>query len=419
MRDDVGIANQHLVVWEGPVALSAARIVVVNEGDSVLWHPADETWWFSVRILEPPILGVPTSFLEDALRCEVEGCRPLVGRVDPIAEILPMLVLIVAKAAVVIAHVTPEFTYSPGRLALVAVVPNKLGSVTFHKVEPPGLEAHLQTKPPEPDANALLHLLIPMINIWSCGKLAIPAAWAMFPGAVRVRVAERDCPATPVHDSSKARPGGHSSGELIPLSVASFLVATSVVDHDVSHAANSNFFQLLQAGLQRSLRSVFGVVKVEKLRGKIALRRHGGGAGREPDVGEAHVSQHVRFSGDHAIPIAGTSSPALPVEALEHKGLGKIRVVRNLLHPLQQSAALHPPLHLVQPLSLLQRLDLFQLRVTFLMHVVEVDKHHAGGPAQFRVQHAIAIHAEMPALPSIHPSIYASERAVVVATHLG
>ena len=40
VREDVGVALDDCVAWEGPVALCAARVVVVQERDGAAWPPA-------------------------------------------------------------------------------------------------------------------------------------------------------------------------------------------------------------------------------------------------------------------------------------------------------------------------------------------------------------------------------------------
>mmetsp|Transcript_4207 Transcript_4207/g.10657 ORF Transcript_4207/g.10657 Transcript_4207/m.10657 type:complete len:279 (-) Transcript_4207:119-955(-) len=84
MCADVRIAHQHLVVREGPMPLRAARVVVVDEGDSVLGHPTDKPRRLAAGVLQAPVLAILASLLEDAFRREVEGGRLLVGGIDPV-----------------------------------------------------------------------------------------------------------------------------------------------------------------------------------------------------------------------------------------------------------------------------------------------------------------------------------------------
>mmetsp|Transcript_66650 Transcript_66650/g.142547 ORF Transcript_66650/g.142547 Transcript_66650/m.142547 type:complete len:297 (-) Transcript_66650:578-1468(-) len=249
VRKDVGIADQHFVVGKGPMPLRAASVVVVEEGHRVFRHPPDQPGGLAVRVLQPPILGVAASLLQYTFGCEVEGSRLFVGRIDPIAKVLPVLVLIVAEPLVVVLHVAPKLPNGPSGLALLAIVANILCSVALHEVEAPSVEANLEAQPPEPNADALLHLCILMVDVRCRIEVAVQISWVMFARAVRELVAQVDRPTAPIHNSGEARPVDHAGAELVPTALAVLLVTTPVVDDDVCDPTQSGGVHLLQQGL--------------------------------------------------------------------------------------------------------------------------------------------------------------------------
>mmetsp|Transcript_106076 Transcript_106076/g.188658 ORF Transcript_106076/g.188658 Transcript_106076/m.188658 type:complete len:329 (-) Transcript_106076:1087-2073(-) len=244
VRQDVSIANQDLVIGEWPVTLRAPRVMIIDESDSILWHPSYQTSWLPVSVFQPPVLRVSASLLENAFRSEIEGRRPLTCSIDPVAEVLPMPVLVVAEAVIVILHVSPKLAYSPGRLAFLAVKTHKLCGIAFDKIEAPTIDANLQPKPSQPYGDALLDLLVAMVDIWCRVKLSIRVTWTMLTASIRILVSQCDGPAAPVHDPCKAWPRRHATSELVPFALAVLLVATPVVDDNVSHRAETNAVEL-------------------------------------------------------------------------------------------------------------------------------------------------------------------------------
>ena len=122
MGQDVGVADEHLVVREGPMPLSAARVVVVDEGHGVLRQPTNEPRRPPVLVPEPPELREPAGLLQDALGGEVEGRGPLLSAVHPVHQLLPVRILVVTEPMLVVGHVLPELAHGPGRVALLAVL---------------------------------------------------------------------------------------------------------------------------------------------------------------------------------------------------------------------------------------------------------------------------------------------------------
>mmetsp|Transcript_115075 Transcript_115075/g.336525 ORF Transcript_115075/g.336525 Transcript_115075/m.336525 type:complete len:208 (-) Transcript_115075:199-822(-) len=189
VREDVGVAYDHLVAGERPVALCAACIVIVNERDRILGHPPDESRRFARRVSQPPVLAVANCLLEDTLGREVKGSRGLARSVDPVANILPILVLIVAEAIVVVLHVAPQLADRPSRLALSAVQAHVFCRITLHEVEPPRIEANLQPQPPQPDADALLHPRVRVVDVRRGVEALVVVPWGVLAAAVRELVA--------------------------------------------------------------------------------------------------------------------------------------------------------------------------------------------------------------------------------------
>mmetsp|Transcript_20172 Transcript_20172/g.63663 ORF Transcript_20172/g.63663 Transcript_20172/m.63663 type:complete len:313 (-) Transcript_20172:522-1460(-) len=263
--EDVGVSDQHLVARERPMCLRAAGVMVVDERDSILRHPADEPRRLAGRVPQPPVLAVPRRFLKNALGREVEGGARFARGVDPIAEVLPVLVLVVAEAVVVVLHVTPQLADSPSRLALAAIQAHKIRRITLDKIEAPRLETNLQAQPTQPNANALLHLCICMVDVWCSVKLRVITARRVLAAAVRELVPQGHGPALPIHDTGKAGARLHAGCENVPAPLAVLLVSASVVDDDVGDASDACVAQFAQQRLKGSLRAVLASIKVEEL----------------------------------------------------------------------------------------------------------------------------------------------------------
>mmetsp|Transcript_22504 Transcript_22504/g.57374 ORF Transcript_22504/g.57374 Transcript_22504/m.57374 type:complete len:229 (+) Transcript_22504:673-1359(+) len=206
VRADVGVAHEDLVVWERPVPLGAACVMVVDESHRILGQPTDQARRLAVGIPQPPVLALAACLLQNAFGGEVERGGQLVRGIDPIHQVLPMFVLVVAQAAVVIRHVAPQLADRPGRGALLAVVPDVLCAVPLDEVEAPCVEAHLELHPSEPDADALLHLFVLVINVRRCVELAVHRVRMVLARAIRELVAQGDGPATPVHHARETGP---------------------------------------------------------------------------------------------------------------------------------------------------------------------------------------------------------------------
>mmetsp|Transcript_17372 Transcript_17372/g.41143 ORF Transcript_17372/g.41143 Transcript_17372/m.41143 type:complete len:374 (+) Transcript_17372:81-1202(+) len=240
MGQDVGVADDDLVARERPVRLGTAGVMVVEEGHRMAGHPPEEPWWLAVGILQPPVLAVPHCLLQDALGCEVKSGALFVSSVDPVDSVLPVLVLVVAQAIAIIRHVKPELAHGPGGLALLAVEAHVLRAVAFDKVEAPSIEADLQAQPSQPNGDALLHLLVAVVDVWGSVELVVELARAALAGAVRELVPQSDGPALPVHDAGKALPVLDARGGVdVPPALGVLLVATAVIDDNVRHAAQA------------------------------------------------------------------------------------------------------------------------------------------------------------------------------------
>mmetsp|Transcript_62510 Transcript_62510/g.163790 ORF Transcript_62510/g.163790 Transcript_62510/m.163790 type:complete len:392 (-) Transcript_62510:1200-2375(-) len=200
MCADVRIADHHLVVREGPMPLRAARVVVVDEGHSVLGHPTDKPRRLAAGVLQTPILAILAGLLEDTFRRKVEGRRLLVGGIDPVGHILSVPVLVSGKAVVVVLHVAPQLPDGPGGRALLAVEAHVLRGVALDEVETPAVEAHLQLQPAQPDCDGLLHLLVCVVDVWCRVELSVVLAGSVLASAVGVGVAQCDGPTAPIHD---------------------------------------------------------------------------------------------------------------------------------------------------------------------------------------------------------------------------
>mmetsp|Transcript_100422 Transcript_100422/g.284412 ORF Transcript_100422/g.284412 Transcript_100422/m.284412 type:complete len:287 (+) Transcript_100422:1090-1950(+) len=274
VRQDVGVPDQHLVAWERPVSLGAACVVVVNECDRVRRHPAQEPRRLPCSVAQPPVLAVVHRLLQDALGSEVKGSGGLAGSLDPVAEVLPVFVLIVAQAFGVVLHVAPQLAHRPRGLALLAVPAHVLGAVALDKVKAPRVEADLQPQPTQPDGDALLNLLVGVVDVGGRVEPRVVVPRGILASAIRELVAQGHCPALPVHDPGKAGPCLHAGSEYVPAALAVLLVPAPVIDHNIRHAPHARSVQLAQQRLQGGLRAVLGVIKVEELRRQVALRRH-------------------------------------------------------------------------------------------------------------------------------------------------
>mmetsp|Transcript_29084 Transcript_29084/g.54528 ORF Transcript_29084/g.54528 Transcript_29084/m.54528 type:complete len:325 (+) Transcript_29084:602-1576(+) len=304
MRQDVGIADHHLVIRENPVPLGAARVMVVNESHSIAREPTDEPWRLAVAVSQPPELGETAGFLQDALRGEIESGGLLARGVHPVDQGLPMLVLVVTEAMVVIVHVRPQLPHCPRGVALGAVLSHELGPVALHKVKAPPVESDLQAKPSKPNVDAILHLGVPVVDVWSSVEAAICFAGSVHAAPVGILVPEGDGPAAPVAHPRKAWPTGHSARELIPPAILVLLVATPVVDHNVCKASDSVLVALFQQRLQGRLCAILGPIKIEELGRQVALRGHGLRARWKPNVCDPHLVQHLDLLTDDSIPVA-------------------------------------------------------------------------------------------------------------------
>mmetsp|Transcript_4408 Transcript_4408/g.10549 ORF Transcript_4408/g.10549 Transcript_4408/m.10549 type:complete len:512 (-) Transcript_4408:143-1678(-) len=402
MRQNVGVANKHLVVRERPVPLGAACVMVVNEGDGKLRQPADETRRLAVAILQPPELGLLAGFLQDALRREVEGRRLFARGIHPVHQSLTMLVLVVAEPMVVVVHVRPEFPHSPGGMALRAVAANELSTIAFDEVEAPSIETNLESKPSQPDVDAVLDLRVPMVDVRRGIELSVSLAGRVHSAPVGVLVPKGDGPATPITNACEARPGRHSTGELVPSALAVLLVPAPVVDDDVGQAANAMLVALLEQCFQCCLGTVLGPIQVEELRWKVALWRHGLRAGRQPEICEAHVMQHLDPFSDDTVPVTSTRAPALPVKALQKYHLRWIHRLGDFGHSLNQVRTLHLPLKPVQLGTLLNGIELLHMLCSCLMKVIKVDEEKARRPGHFLIHAATTVFAQMSAAPALY-----------------
>mmetsp|Transcript_36477 Transcript_36477/g.77585 ORF Transcript_36477/g.77585 Transcript_36477/m.77585 type:complete len:492 (-) Transcript_36477:417-1892(-) len=401
VSQDVGVANHDLVVREWPVALRGASVVVVNEGDCVLGQPADEPRGLAVAVPKTPILAIANSLLKNTFGGEVECGALLLGSIDPVHQVLSVPVLVVAQAIVVVSHVTPQLPDGPGRPALLAVKPHELSRVTLHEVEAPAVEADLKLEPSQPDADGLLNLLVLVVNVRCSIELAVKVARSILTRAVRELVSQGDGPSTPIHDAREAGSVGDACGELVPSSLMILLVSATMVHDDVRDSPNAVFVERLDEGLQGRLVAILRAVQVEELRGQVALRGDRLGRRREPDVGDAQVLETVHLTSDDAVPVAATSPPAFPIEALhQHDGV-LVGFLDNLGHLLQQAAAGHSPLQDVELLAF-QFLDLLLVLLAILFQLFLVDHHQTGHSAHVLVNHTVRREAEMAAGASIH-----------------
>lgn len=89
MRQNVCIALHDLVRGERPVVLRGSRIVVVQERDRLLRHPADEARREVVLVAQAPQLALHR-LLQDALGGKVEGRAEALRAVDPVDQLLPV-----------------------------------------------------------------------------------------------------------------------------------------------------------------------------------------------------------------------------------------------------------------------------------------------------------------------------------------
>mmetsp|Transcript_76410 Transcript_76410/g.168813 ORF Transcript_76410/g.168813 Transcript_76410/m.168813 type:complete len:254 (-) Transcript_76410:914-1675(-) len=253
MGQDVRVANQDLVIWEGPVALGAAGVVVVDEGHSVLRQPADESRRLALAVPQTPELRQTTGLLEDALRGEIEGRGLLSGGVDPVHQLLTMLVLVIAESVAVVVHVRPQLSHCPGGVALAAILSHKLRTVTLHEIKAPSIETHLQTQPAQPDAYGFLHLGVAMINVRCSIEATVQVPRAVHSTAVRILIAQGHGPATPVRHAGEAGPVLHPTGELVPAPLGVLTIPTPVIDDDVGEASDAVLVTLFQQIFQSLL----------------------------------------------------------------------------------------------------------------------------------------------------------------------
>mmetsp|Transcript_16110 Transcript_16110/g.32617 ORF Transcript_16110/g.32617 Transcript_16110/m.32617 type:complete len:466 (-) Transcript_16110:304-1701(-) len=397
VRQDVGVADEHLVVRERPVALGAPGVVVVDEGHGVRRHPSDHARRLPVAVAEAPILAVPYSFLQHAFRGEVKGGALLVRAVDPIHGVLPVLVLVVAEAVVVVSHVTPQLADGPGRRALLAVVPDEVRRVALHEVEAPGIKSDLELQPAHPDTDALLHSLVPVVDVWRGVELAVELTRVVLARPVGEIVPEGDGPAAPVHDPRKARAVLDARrGELVPAPLAVLLVAAAVVDDDIRHGADVVFMQGLDQSLERLPIAVFRTVEVEELGGQVALRGHGLRGRGQPNVRHAQGLHDADVLLDDAVPVAPAGAPRLPIEALQQHDIAQVGCGDDLFHVRQEAPAGHSTLHLVE-LFALKRINLRLVGLAIGLQVLDLDEHQARCPAHFGVEHTVVPNAEVAA----------------------
>mmetsp|Transcript_115802 Transcript_115802/g.334422 ORF Transcript_115802/g.334422 Transcript_115802/m.334422 type:complete len:326 (-) Transcript_115802:1068-2045(-) len=254
--DGIGVAHQHLVIRERPMPLGAAGVVVVDEGHRVLRHPTNEARGLAVRVPQPPILAVAHGLLQDPLRCEIEGGARLIRGIDPVNQVLPVPILVVGKTAVVVVHVAPQLPDCPRRCALLTVQTDELRRVALDEVEPPSVETDLELQPSQPNADALLHALVLVVDVGRCIEFAIEAAGVVLACSIGELISERDGPSAPVHDAGEARPGLDARRELVPAALAVLLVAATVIDHDIGDGADFLLVQLLDQALERCLVAV-------------------------------------------------------------------------------------------------------------------------------------------------------------------
>eukprot|EP00955_Chlamydomonas_euryale_P049405 354244-Chlamydomonas_euryale.AAC.7 len=283
VRQDVGVANLHLVLREWPVRLRAAGVVVLHERHGALGPPAQEARWLALRILQAVVLRQLHRLLKDALEGEVERARAAASTVDPVCQPLARLVLVVVQVAVVPLEVSPELANidTVGAHAALDVLLDELSTVALGVVEAPAAKPNTLGQVLHPVREALAKVGVGMVEV---GRAMEVLTRVRVASAVEDGVVTCDGPSIPVDVVAVMV---LVVAKAVPRAVLVLIARGSVVDDNVGHWGNAGRSQCLVQVDQLLLSAVLGG-EVVQLAGHVALRRDGrAGAWRQPHVRNA------------------------------------------------------------------------------------------------------------------------------------
>mmetsp|Transcript_7826 Transcript_7826/g.23112 ORF Transcript_7826/g.23112 Transcript_7826/m.23112 type:complete len:327 (-) Transcript_7826:334-1314(-) len=312
------------------MALCAASVVVIDEGDGAGGPPPDDPRRFALRIPQPPELPQVQRFLQHPLGAEVEPGSGAPGGVAPVHDALAVRVLVVRQPAPrVIAAVRPHLSHNDLWLRRLHVLLHVLTPISLGKVEPPAIKAHVMSEPRQPGLEVASHPLRGVVQIGS-------------------RLEEVLC-----FDSASASELGGlvanyagcvpriSTGVLVPLSVWTLLLGTSVVDHHIGQSLQAVPVKRGYAAFQVCLVAVGCAEAIVVLR-HVAFGGNGLAGRWKPHGGDACLRYLLCFVREPSQPVrplvAVAQAAALPVEALEQHLLAAARWIQ-----LRLIALIAPP----------------------------------------------------------------------------
>jgi hypothetical protein len=256
VREDVGVSLHDLVRRERPQPLRGPGVVVINKRDGLLRHPPDQPSRLAVTVAQAPQLSLH-AHLQQALGGEIERHGRPAGRVHPVHQLLPALVLVRRRLAVpVVVQRVPNLRRREARPSVLHVRPRDGGGVALGEVEAPAVEPDVVgLEPAQPVGELPLHARVEVVDVGRSREALAGVAVAAPVGVLRVVAA--DHVGAPVQ-----APVGGAALEHAVDAAGVLVLRAPVVDHDVGHALDALGVERRDQGLELRRRAVLGRVQV-------------------------------------------------------------------------------------------------------------------------------------------------------------